>query len=100
MKSSLDTRPVYHQRDETIRGNVFCSFLALVLIKELTLRLDKAGCSFAWADISRDLEALREVSISESGKSLVVRSRLHEVPGKVLQTLGIGIPPTIRELPA
>ena len=100
MKSVLDTRPVYHQRDETIRGHVFCSFLALVLIKELISRLEKAGCSFAWADIRRDLEALREVSISESGKSLVVRSRLHGVSGKVLQTLGIGIPPTIRELPA
>lgn len=100
MKSVLDTRPVYHQRDETIRGHVFCSFLALVLIKDLISRLEKAGCSFAWADIRRDLEALREVSISESGKSLVVRSRLHGVSGKVLQTLGIGIPPTIRELPA
>ncbi|MDX9763262.1 MAG: IS1634 family transposase [Desulfomonilia bacterium] len=100
MKSVLDTRPVYHQRDETIRGHVFCSFLALVLIKELISRLENAGCSFAWADIRRDLEALREVSISESGKSLVVRSRLHGVSGKVLQTLGIGIPPTIRELPA
>lgn len=100
MKSVLDTRPVYHQRDETIRGHVFCSFLALVLIKELISRLENAGCSFAWDDIRRDLEALREVSISESGKSLVVRSRLHGVSGKVLQTLGIGIPPTIRELPA
>jgi len=24
MKSLLDTRPVFHQRDETIRGHVFC----------------------------------------------------------------------------
>jgi hypothetical protein len=31
MKSILETRPIYHKRDETIRGHVFCSFLALVL---------------------------------------------------------------------
>ena len=31
MKSILVTRPIYHQVDETIRGHVFCSFLALVL---------------------------------------------------------------------
>ena len=30
VKSTLETRPVYHQRDENIRGLVFCSFLALV----------------------------------------------------------------------
>ena len=33
MKSVLETRPVFHQTDETIRGHVFCSFLALVLEK-------------------------------------------------------------------
>jgi len=34
VKSVLDTRPVFHKRDETIRGHVFCSFLALVLRKD------------------------------------------------------------------
>ena len=35
MKSVLETRPIYHKCDETIRGHVFCSFMALVLRKEL-----------------------------------------------------------------
>ena len=55
MKSVLDTRPIFHQRDETIRGHVFCSFLALVLSKELYRRLEKAGHDFEWADIKQDL---------------------------------------------
>jgi hypothetical protein len=29
----LSTRPIFHKLDETIRGHVFCSFLALVLKK-------------------------------------------------------------------
>jgi len=29
VKSVLETRPVFHKCDETIRGHVFCSFLAL-----------------------------------------------------------------------
>ena len=33
MKSLLDTRPIFHKCDETIRGHVFCSFLALLLRK-------------------------------------------------------------------
>ena len=38
-KTLLETRPIYHRRDETIRGHVFCSFLALVLRQELQARL-------------------------------------------------------------
>ena len=38
-KSLLQTRPIYHKCDETIRGHVFCSFLALVLRQELEARL-------------------------------------------------------------
>jgi hypothetical protein len=34
-KSILETRPIYHKRDATIRGHVFCSFLALLLKQEL-----------------------------------------------------------------
>jgi hypothetical protein len=38
-KTLLQTRPIYHRCDETIRGHVFCSFLALVLRQELQSRL-------------------------------------------------------------
>jgi transposase len=30
-KSLFETRPIFHKHDETIRGHVSCSFLALVL---------------------------------------------------------------------
>ncbi|MDD5483253.1 MAG: hypothetical protein PHP98_06330 [Kiritimatiellae bacterium] len=42
-KSILDTRPIYHKCDETIRGHVFCSFLALLLKAELEKRLTEKG---------------------------------------------------------
>lgn len=38
-KSLLATRPIFHKCDETIRGHVFCSFLSLILRKELQDRL-------------------------------------------------------------
>lgn len=98
MKSVLDTRPIYHQREETIRGHVFCSFLALVLMKELSNRLEKAGHTFPWYDIRQDLAALREITITEQGKSLIVRTRCSGTCGKVLQSLGIAPPPTIKDL--
>ena len=42
-KSLLETRPVFHKYDRTIRGHVFCSFLALVLRRALQDRLDAEG---------------------------------------------------------
>jgi hypothetical protein len=43
MKSILETRPIYHKRDETIRGHVFCSFLALLLKRVLEQQLEAKG---------------------------------------------------------
>ena len=98
MKSVLDTRPIFHQRDETIKGHVFCSFLALVLIKELYRRLEKAGQDFEWADIKQDLSALQEITIEENGKKLAIRSACKGVCGKVFQAVGVALPVTIREV--
>lgn len=98
IKSVLETRPVYHQRDETIRGHVFCSFLALVLKKELDRRLERAGHCFEWADIKQDLKALQELIIEDNGKSLALRTECLGTCGKVFQAVGVAIPPTIREI--
>ena len=99
MKSVLDTRPIFHQRDETIKGHVFSSFLALVLIKELYRRLEKAGHDFEWADIKQDLSALQEITIEDNGRKLAVRSECAGVCGKVFQAVGVAIPVTVREAP-
>jgi transposase len=98
VKSVLETRPVYHQRDENIRGHVFCSFLALVLRKELDRRLAEAGHHFEWADIKRDLKALEEVAINDNGKSLLLRTECTGTCGRVFQAAGVAVPPTIREI--
>lgn len=98
MKSLLETRPIYHQRDETIRGHVFCSFLSLALRKELYRRLEAGGHCLEWADIKQDLKALQEVIIEDDGKRLAVRSRCEGVCGKVFQAVGVAMPPAIREL--
>lgn len=98
IKSILETRPVFHQRDETIRGHVFCSFLALVLRKELDRYIHEAGHSFEWADIKQDLKALQETMIEDNGKTLAIRSECLGTCGKVFKAVGVALPPTIREL--
>ncbi len=96
MKSVLDTRPIYHKCDETIRGHVFCSFLALALKKELDDRLVSRGLQYEWAEIKQDLKALQEVVLEENGTRLAVRTECQGVCGKVFKAVGVALPPTIR----
>jgi transposase len=98
MKSILETRPIFHKLDETIRGHVFCSFLALVIRKELDRRLAIVGHCFEWADIKQDLKALQEITIEDRGKTLVIRSECHGTCGRVFQAIGVAIPSAIREV--
>jgi transposase len=98
MKSVLDTRPIFHKRDETIRGHVFCSFLALVLRKELDRRLESAGHQLEWEDIKRDLKALQRVIVEENGRRLAVRTACAGACGKIFQAVGVALPPTISEV--
>ena len=57
-KTLLATRPIYHQTDEAIRGHVFCSFLALVLRKDLEERLATARLKPEWRELLTDLDRL------------------------------------------
>jgi transposase len=96
MKSLLDTRPIFHKCDETIRGHVFCSFLALLLRKELEDRLQRKEWKLEWADIIRDLDKLMEMEVSISGKGYVFRGQAPGVAGKVFQACAVAMPPALR----
>ena len=97
-KTLLETRPIYHHHDETIRGHVFCSFLALVLRKELHDRLALAGDKFEWAEILRDLEALQYVQVEHQGKCFLLRSEAQGSCSAVFRAAGVAIPPTIQQI--
>jgi len=85
-KSLLDTRPIYHKLDETSRGHVACSFLALVLKKELEDRLaaaDKgarANGSASWPAVLADLDSLTETEVEQDGKRFLMRSSPRPAP--------------------
>ena len=96
VKSVLETRPIYHRRDETIRGHVFCSFLALILRQQLEDRLQAAGEQLEWADIVRDLELLEEIEVEQNGRRFLLRTEARGVAGRVFQAVGVALPPTVR----
>ena len=97
-KSLLQTRPIYHRCDETIRGHVVCSFLALVLRQELQSRLEARGHELEWADVIRGLERLQLVEVEQDGKRFLLRSEVQGTCSKVFQAARVAIPPTVRQL--
>jgi transposase len=97
-KSIMDTRPIYHRCNETIRGHVFCSFLALLLKTELERRMKFADLKCEWAQVIRGLEALQQVEANFQEKRFVLRSQLTSEASAALRATGVAAPPTLREL--
>ena len=96
MKSIIETRPIYHKCDETIRGHVFCSFLALVLLKELQARLVARGWQVDWQQLRDDLDALEEITIRTRGRTFVIRSETQGDAGKAIQAAGVALGCVVR----
>ncbi len=99
-KSLFETRPIYHKLDETIRGHVACSFLALVLKKELEDRLAAAnnGARASWPDVIADLDSLTETEVEQDGKHFLLRSAPRPAASLALSALGVALPPTLRQI--
>jgi hypothetical protein len=96
-KAILRTRPIYHSSDAAIRGHVFCSFLGLMLQKELTDLCQRHGLVIEWADLLRDLDRLQEATIEKDGKRITTRTAVAGQVGSVFQIAGIALPPNLHE---
>ena len=97
MKSLLETRPIFHKCDDTIRGHVFCSFLALLLCKELQDRLAKKGLALEWADVIGELDNLVEMDLCVSGKEYTLRGPASSTVSQVFSACGVALPPVLRQ---
>jgi transposase len=98
-KALLATRPIFHKTDAGIRGHVFCTFLALVLRKELLDRLAARRSKLEWQRIIDDLADLSEIEVEQDGR----RARLRTAPGPTIdpicRAVGLTLPPVFQEMP-
>ena len=97
-KSILETRPIYHKRDETIRGHVFCSFLALLLKQELESRMKRSDLDWEWKEVIRGLDALQQVEANFQARRFLFRTQLTAHASQAVRATGVAIPPALREL--
>jgi hypothetical protein len=95
-KTLLRTRPIHHSCDEAIRGHVFCSFLALVLRKELQGRWEDGALKPEWGDLLRDLDRLQEATLAQDGRTWRLRTEATGAVPPLLKVLGIALPPRVQ----
>ena len=76
---------------------MFCSFLALVLAKELTRLCEAKGLKPEWQPLLNDLDRFQQATIEKDGKAITVRTPTAGMVGSVFQAKGVPIPANIRE---
>ena len=99
-KHLFATSPIYHKLDETIRGHVFCSFLALLLKSALDDRIAGLGERGSWPAILADLDSLTETDIEQDGARFRLRSAPRPAASLALRAAGVALAPTVQAIPS
>ena len=79
-KHLFSTRPIFHKLDETVRGHMFCSFLALVLKMELEERIGVRSAPRPAASLALRAQASRCRRLR--GRSLLITPNENVVPSR------------------
>ena len=100
-KDVLETRPMFHQKADRIRGHIFGSFLSLLLAiclrKAVETRLDKeAGESICWHRMMQDLAAVHAVKLNLEGRTFLLRTELRGLAHRAFQAAGVRPPPLVQ----
>jgi hypothetical protein len=98
-KALLATRPIFHKTDAGIRGHVFCTFLALVLRKELIDRLAARHRKLEWQRIIDDLADLSEIQVEQDDRRALLRTAPGPTIDPICRAIGLTLPPVFQEMP-
>jgi hypothetical protein len=98
LKSTLDIRPIFHQRDDSVLGHIVGCFLALRLEVDLQRRLDAKDLAAPWPDLMRDLARLQAVIIELAGTRYRLRTDCQGHAAKAFQAAGVAIPTAVTPL--
>jgi hypothetical protein len=98
LKSTLDVRPIFHPRDDSVLGHITGCFLALRLEVDLQRRLDAKGLAAPWPDLLRDLARLQAVIVDLDGTRYRLRTDCQGHAAKAFQAAGVAIPTAVTAL--
>ena len=98
LKSTLDVRPIFHQRDDSVIGHIVGCFLALRLEVDLQRRLDARGLAAPWPELMRDLARLQAVIVDLDGTRYRLRTDCLGHAAKACQAAGVAVPTAVTPL--
>jgi hypothetical protein len=98
LKSTLDVRPIFHQRDDSVLGHIIGCFLALRLEVDLQRRLDAKDLAAPWPDLMRDLARLQAVIVELDGTRYRLRTDCRGHAAKAFQAAGVALPTAVAPL--
>lgn len=90
-KSGLHVRPVYHRKEEAIRGHFVLKFFALQVATLMEQKLELAGLGISWrkaVDLLRDIQAVK-VSFADGTVSWVRTEAASREALRVMEVLGV-----------
>jgi hypothetical protein len=99
MASALSASPVYLECERMFRGQLFCSFLALLLRSELWRRMSSAGgaaVDAGWGQIRYEIMEHRVLRLTTRDTYLAIRTEPGGILRSVLEAVGLGSEPLLQ----
>lgn len=87
LKGLLEVRPVYHHKDDRVRGHVFVAALAFLLDRALEKKLRAAGSSLSSPAAWQALETVRCVRVEVGNRTKLCITRGSRHAAEVLQVV-------------
>ncbi|GAB1415246.1 hypothetical protein MASR2M117_06520 [Paludibacter sp.] len=68
LKTDLDLRPIYHQKDESSEAHLFLGLLSYWLVNTIRYQLKKHGINHYWPEITRIISTQKVVTTTAENK--------------------------------
>ena len=95
LKSTLQTRPMFHWSKKRIRGHLVICFIAFLLQRMLELRLTEQGCEHSPDRIRAAIEGLELSIVQIEGQEMYLRSKIMPLSADILRILKIKTPKSL-----
>lgn len=95
LKTTLQTRPMFHWSEKRIRGHLVICFIAFLLQRMLELRLIEQDCEHSPDKIRAAVEGLELSIVQIEGQEMYLRSKIPALAADILRILKIPVPKSL-----
>jgi len=98
MKTTLETRPIFHWTVKRIKGHFVICFLAFLMERTLEYKLKKNKIDLSPSQIRSAINSMQFAQVEINGEVILIKTKLDEHAKTILKTLNIKAPANITPL--